>query len=109
MSSGGKKADNIPANAPLKDTDIEAMTRLLSKITQQVEEMRQSRRLMQSKDAQIMNLDIITEELLKKLKEAYIAYNLSNQIQSLKLENEELKRQIKNFERESQREKRGSA
>jgi hypothetical protein len=48
-----------------------------------------------------MNLDIITEELLKKLTEANEAYTLSNQIQFLRLENEELKRQIKKLESES--------
>jgi hypothetical protein len=109
MSSGEKKEDNSPVNAPLKDTDVEIMTRLLSQITQQVEEMRQRRRLMQSKDAQIMNLDIITEELLKKLKEANIAYTLSNQLQSLRLENEDLKRQIKKLENENKRGKNSSS
>ena len=105
MSSGDKKEHDIQAKAPLRDTDIDAMTGLLSQITQQVEEMKQLRRLMQSKDTQIMNLDIITEELLKKLKEANVAYTLSNQIQSLRIENEQLKRQIKKLE--SEREKHG--
>jgi len=41
------------------------MTGLLSQITQQMEEMKKLRRLMQSKHSRIMNLDIITEELLK--------------------------------------------
>jgi hypothetical protein len=95
MSSRGKKEYDIQAGAPLPDTDIDAMTKLLSQITQQVEEMKHLRRLMQSKDAQIINLDIITEELLKKLKEANEAYTLSNQMQALRLENKELKRQIK--------------
>ena len=54
-----------------------------------------------------MNLDIITEELLNKLNEANVAYTLSNQIQSLRLENEELKRQIKKLK--SEREKHGSS
>jgi hypothetical protein len=62
MSSGENKEYNIPAKATITDTDIDAMTKLLSEITQQAEEMKQLRRLMQSKDAQIMNLDIITEE-----------------------------------------------
>jgi uncharacterized membrane protein YgaE (UPF0421/DUF939 family) len=106
MSSDEKKENDLPADAPLADTDIDSMTRLLSQIIQQVEEMKQLRRLMQSKDIQMMNLDIITEELLKKLKEANVAYTLSNQIQSLRLENEELKRQIKKLESES--EKRGN-
>ncbi len=103
MSSGGKKENAIPANTPLTDTDIDAMTRLLSEITRQMEEMKQLRKLMQSKDPNIMNLDIITEELLKKLKEANVAYTLSNQIQSLRLENEELKRQIEKLESENKR------
>jgi len=105
MSSGGKKEDNISANTPPIDTDIDVMTRLLSQITQQVEEMKKRRRLTQSKDPSIMNLDIITEELLKKLKEANAAYALSNQIQFLRLENEELKRQMKILKSENKREK----
>ena len=102
-----KKDDDIPANLPLRDTDLEAMTRLLSEITQQMEEMKRRRKLMQSKDTSIMNLDIITEELLQKLKEANAAYTLSNQIQSLRLENENLKRQIKKLENENKSENHG--
>ncbi|MDD5700596.1 MAG: hypothetical protein PHU23_00985 [Dehalococcoidales bacterium] len=103
MSSGDKKEHYIPADAPLIDNNIDSMTRLLSEITRQVEEMKQLRRLMQSKDTQIINLDIITEELLTKLKEANVAYTLSNQIQSLRLENEVLKRRIKKLESESEK------
>jgi len=104
MVSNENESD-ISANKPLADTDNDAMIQLLSQITRQVEEMKQQRRLMQSKDAQILDLDIITEELLKKLKEANVAYTLSNQLQSLRLENEELRHRIKIFEGESKREK----
>jgi hypothetical protein len=105
MVSNEKERD-ISANKSLADAD--AMIQLLSQITRQVEEMRQQRRLMQAKDSQILDLDIINEELLKKLKAANVAYTLSNQLQSLRMENEELKSQIKIFERESKREKNDS-
>ena len=105
MSTGDNKEHGLQPGAPPNDINIEVMTKLLLQITRQVEEMKKLRQLMQSKDSKIANLDIVTEELLNKLKEANEAYALSNEVQTLRLENQELRRQIKKMEDESKREK----
>ena len=105
MSTGDNKEHGLQPGASPNDINIEVMTKLLSQITQQVEEMKKLRQLMQSKDSKIANLDIVTEELLNKLKEANEAYALSNEVQTLRLENQELRRQIKKMEDETKREK----